>query len=143
MLLTIEKIIILKSIKLFSEISENDLLGLATQLKEIEYAPATEIIKEGDIGTSMYVIINGEVDVIARGEKIAKLGEKEVFGELAALDPEPRSATIKTISDTLLFKIESALLYELISAYPNMARSIITILCQRIRQKNTSTQSTL
>jgi len=135
MLLSIEKIIILKSIKLFSEVSENDLLELASQLKELEYAPNMEIIKEGDIGTSMYIIINGKVNVLIKGKQIATLGEKEVFGELAALDPEPRNATITTASNTLLFKIESTILYELISAYPNIARGIITILCQRIRQK--------
>ena len=134
MLLTIEKVFILKSIDLFSQITEDDLLSLASNIKEIEFDNGTQIIKEGDIGTSMYVIVEGEVDVIVGDEKIATLKEKEVFGELAALDPEPRSATIIAKKDILAFKIENTVLYDLISIYPNVAKAIITILCQRIRK---------
>ncbi|MEA3290615.1 MAG: cyclic nucleotide-binding domain-containing protein [Campylobacterota bacterium] len=135
MLLTIEKMIILKSIKLFSEVSQNDLLSLATHVNEIEYTKGDMIIQQGDLGTSMYIIVNGEVDVVVDGNNVATLGEKEVFGELAALDPEPRSATILANSDVLLFKIESSVIYDLISVYQNVAKAIIGILCQRIRQK--------
>jgi CRP-like cAMP-binding protein len=134
MLLTIEKVFILKSINLFSQVSEDDLLSLANNMKEVEFKKGTKIIKEGDIGTSMYVIVDGEVDVIVGDEKITTLKEKEVFGELAALDPEPRSATIIARKDILSFKIESSVLYDLISIYPNVAKAIITILCQRIRK---------
>jgi CRP/FNR family transcriptional regulator, cyclic AMP receptor protein len=135
MLLTIEKMIILKSIKLFSEVSQNDLLSLATHVNEIEYTRGDMIIKEGDLGTSMYIIVNGEVDVIVGEKKVTTLGEKELFGELAALDPEPRSATIVANTDILLFKINSNVIYDLISTYQNVARSIIGILCKRLREK--------
>ena len=104
MLLTIEKIITLKSIELFSKINEEDLFNLATSLKEIEYESAVEVITQGDLGTSMYIIISGEVEVQIDGKKIVTLGEKEVFGELAALDPEPRAATVLTTETTLFLK---------------------------------------
>lgn len=136
MLLTIEKVFILKSINLFSQISEDDLLALAKSVKELEFKVGDEVIKEGEIGTSMYVIVEGEVNVIAGGKKITTLKEKEVFGELAALDPEPRSATIKVTKELLAFKIENTVIYDLINIYPNVAKAIISILCQRIRQKN-------
>ena len=132
----IEKIIILKSLELFSEISEKDLLSLATQLTEIEYDSNSTIMKQGELGTSMYIIVQGEVEVIIDDKVVVKLGEKSIFGELAALDPEPRSATIRTTKDTLVFKIESTVIYNLISEYIDVARGIIKILCQRVRQKN-------
>ena len=135
MLLTIEKIITLKSIELFSKINEEDLFNLATSLKEIEYESAVEVITQGDLGTSMYIIISGEVEVQIDGKKIVTLGEKEVFGELAALDPEPRAATVLTTETTLLFKIDSTILYYLIAEYPAVAKGIIRILCDRIRKK--------
>lgn len=136
MLLTIEKVFILKSINLFSQISEDDLLSLANNVKELEFKIDDEVIKEGEFGTSMYIIVEGEVDVIIGDKKITTLKEKEVFGELAALDPEPRSATIKVTKDLLVFKIENTVIYDLINIYPNVAKAIITILCQRIRQNN-------
>jgi len=136
MLLTIEKIIILKSIKLFSEINEEDLLNLATSLKEIEYESEIEVITQGDLGTSMYIVISGEVEVLVDGKKIVTLGEKEVFGELSALDPEPRAASVVTTETTLLFKIDNTILYYLIAEYPAVAKGIIRILCERIRNSN-------
>ena len=135
MLLTIERVIILKSLNIFSKISENDLLSVATQLTEIEYVKDSTIIKQGELGTSMYIIVRGKVDVIIDGNIVTTLGKESIFGELAALDPEPRSATIKTTEDTLVFKINSTVIYNLIGEYPNVARGIIEILCARIREK--------
>jgi len=136
MLLTIEKIITLKSIELFSQINEEDLFNLATSLKEIEYESEVKVITQGDLGTSMYIVISGEVEVQIDGKKIVTLGEKEVFGELAALDPEPRVATVVTTETTLLFKIDNTILYYLIAEYPAVAKGIIRILCDRIRKKS-------
>jgi len=136
MLLTIEKVIILKSIDLFSEIPENDLLTLAMEFETIEYGKGKMVIKQGDIGTSMYVLISGEVNVNIDGKTVATLGEKNIFGELAIFDPEPRSATILTTKETVLFKIESDVIYDLISKYSNVARGIIKILSKRIREIN-------
>jgi len=137
MLLTIEKVIILKSINLFSEISENDLLAIAMQLQEIEYEENTIVFEQGDLGTSLYIIVTGEVEVIVNEKVVSVFGEKNIFGELAALDPEPRSATIKTTKNSLLFKVDSIIMYNLIAEYSDVARGIIKILCQRIRQSTT------
>lgn len=136
MLLMIEKVIILKSIDLFSEISEKDLLSLASQLSEVEYDKDSVIMKQGELGTLMYIIVRGEVEVIIDDKVVTTLGEKSIFGELAALDPEPRSAAIKTTEDTLVFKIESTVMYNLISEYIDVAKGIIKILCQRVRQNS-------
>jgi len=136
MLLTIEKVIILKSIELFSEISEKDLLVVSMAFETIEYEENTIIINQGDIGNSMYIVISGEVDVEINNKVIATLGDKSIFGELAIFDPEPRSATIITTQKTLVFKIESEIMYDLIGRYANVAKAIIKILSQRIRKLN-------
>ena len=133
MLLVMEKVIILKSINLFSEISESDLLMLATQVKEVEYPQGLEVIRQGELGTSMYIIVRGKVDAIINDHVVATLSQGEVFGELSALDPEPRSATIVTKEETLLFEIENFVIENLMYEYPDVASGIIKILCQRIR----------
>lgn len=133
MLLIIEKVIILKSTNLFSQISQNDLLAIATTLKEIELPKETTIMKQGEFGTSMYIIVRGSVKVDVNGNIVATLGKDNVFGELAVLDPEPRSATIITAEDTLLFEIDNDTIYHIISEYPNVARGIMKILCNKLR----------
>ncbi len=136
MLLMIEKVIILKSVNLFSKIPESTLLSIATQLREVQYDEGQTIITQGDLGTSMYILVRGAVEVIINDHVIATQREIDIFGELAALDPEPRSATIKTTQETLVFEISSTLIYNLISEYPSVARGIIKILCNRIRDNN-------
>lgn len=136
MLLTIEKVIILKSIELFSEISESDLLAVSMEFETVEYDANKVIINQGDIGTTMYIVISGEVNVEINDHIVTTLGEKSIFGELSVFDPEPRSATIKTTEKTVLFKIESDIMYDLIGRYTNVAKGIIKILSQRIRKLN-------
>jgi len=133
MLLTIEKVIILKSIDVFSEISEHDLLAIAMDLEVQEYKKGTVITKEGEYGDTTYIIITGEVSVVVGGKQIDTLGDKTIFGELEVFDPKPRFATITTTKDTLLFKVESDMLNELIDRYTDVARGIIKILAQRVR----------
>lgn len=136
MLLTIEKVIILKSVSIFSEIPDESLVEVASVLEEVEIKASEEIFKKGDIGTSMYVIVAGKVRIHDDDEVLRVLGEREVFGELAALDPEPRSASVTAIEDCYLFRIERNALYELMGQHTDVAQGIIRILCQRLRDSD-------
>lgn len=133
MLLTIEKVIILKSVNIFSETPEEDLVEVASIVEEIEVPAGEEIFKKGDIGTSMYIIVKGKMRVHDGDKEIAILRERQVFGELAALDPEPRSATITAMEDTQLFCLDEGPLYELMAEHVEIARGIIRVLCRRMR----------
>lgn len=135
MLLQNEKASILKSIKMFSEISEKNLIEIAHHFEEIIFEKNSIIIKQGDLGTSMYIIVKGEVDILRNETHITTLGEKTIFGELAALDPEPRNATVKSNKETLVFKLEGSVIYNLISEFPEIAKGIIKILCERVRSQ--------
>lgn len=133
MLLTIEKILVLKSINIFSEIPEENLVEVASVMEELEVTAGTEIFKKGDVSTAMYIIVEGRVRVHDEGKVIAELGEKEVFGEMAALDPVPRSASVTAVTDLYLFRMERTTLYELMSQHFAVARGILRVLCRRIR----------
>ena len=134
MRLTIEKILILKSVDLFSGIPEEDLAPVAAILEEIDVESGRDIIVEGEVGTSMYIIVERRVSVRREGRDIAVLGPREVFGELAALDPEPRSATVTALEDTQLLKLSAAPLLELLGDNPSMTQGIFKVLCQRLRR---------
>ena len=135
-LLNIEKVIILKSIDLFSKIPESDLLILAMEFETVRFKANTVVMTQGDMGDSMYILASGEVNVDVDTQRVATLKDKNIFGELAIFDPEPRSATITTTKDTVLFTIKSDVMYDLISRYPNVSRGIIKILSKRVREKN-------
>jgi CRP-like cAMP-binding protein len=133
MLLTIEKVMILKSVDIFSETPEEDLVEVASVVEEIEVKADEQVIKKGDIGTSMFIIVHGKMRVHDGKKELAILGDRTVFGELAALDPEPRSASITAIEDTMLFRLDESSLYELMAEHVEVARGIIRVLCRRMR----------
>ncbi|SDT91490.1 Cyclic nucleotide-binding domain-containing protein [Verrucomicrobium sp. GAS474] len=133
-MLTIEKVMLLKSASVFSGVPEEMLVALAETAREREFAPGAPIFAEGEEGTCLYVIALGAVRIHKGDHLLARLGARQVFGELAALDPEPRSASA-TADDAgaLLFEIGNEALYELLADHAEVARDIIAVLCRRLR----------
>ena len=97
MLLTIEKVLILKSVSIFSSVPEAQLVDLATIVDSVEYESGEIIIRQGDLGNSMYIVADGRVRIFDRNHELSILGNRAVFGELAALDPEPRAASAEAL----------------------------------------------
>lgn len=111
-------------------------MDVASVLEEVEFGPETEIFSKGDIGTSLYVVVSGSVRVFDEDRVIAILGESEVFGEMAALDPEPRMASVTAVEATLLLRMDNESLSELITEHADVALGIIRMLCRRLRKTN-------
>lgn len=135
MYLAIEKVMRLKDIEIFSDIDEDYLLLLAQQMNEIEVPSNTKIITKGEISDKLYIIVSGEVLIHDGKKKISILKEKTVVGELSALDPEPRSADVTTITNVKLFSLEGDSIYSLMEDNIEIAKKIIHILCDRIRSQ--------
>ena len=134
--MTIEKVITLASVSMFAEVPDELLVDVASVLEEVAVSAGEEIVHQGDVGTSTYIIVAGKVRVHDGMKELRLLGEGEVFGELAALDPEPRSASVTALEDTHLFRMEQAALLDLLTQHVEVARGILRVLCQRLRQNN-------
>jgi CRP-like cAMP-binding protein len=78
-------------------------------------------------------VVEGSVRIHDGEKAIATLGPGEVFGELAALDPEPRMASVTVTEPALLLRMGNAELHELIAEHPEVALGIIRVLCRRLR----------
>jgi CRP-like cAMP-binding protein len=135
MLSTLDKMLVLKSVSMFSEIS-NDLLAQVVDLtEEVELKAGETIFHKGDVGNSMYVVVEGLVKA-HDGELflnyVPKLG---VFGEMSALDTEVRSASITAVEDSLLLKLDQTSLYKLMSGNIEVVRGVIHIIVQRLRAR--------
>ena len=135
-LLLVEKVLILKSLSIFKDTPEHILADLAPLMEEVEFEQNAGIFHEGEIGDCMYIIHAGSVNSHKGNNTFAVLKEKEVFGELALLDAELRSASASASTDCLLFRVEQEPFYELIENRPEVARGFIKILCQRLRAQN-------
>jgi hypothetical protein len=133
MLSTIEKVILLKDVDLFSEMPDELLAEVASLLTEVELAAGQMVFAKGDSGDSLYVIVDGEVRVFDGAYTINHLGEGEVFGEMALLDTEPRMASVMAVSDTLMLRLEQEPFFDLMETRSEVARGVIRVLSARLR----------
>ena len=132
-MLTIEKMLVLRGMPLFAGVREAVLLGVAASASEVRLRAGAALFEEGELGTSLYVIVSGELSVQVAGQQVALLGEREVVGEMAALDPEPRSARVSATQDSLLLRRPDEDQDQLMAEDPEVARAIIQTLCRRLR----------
>jgi len=135
MLLTIEKVMILNTVDIFAQTPDEILVDIAALLKEMTVPAGTTIFEKGDQGESMYIIVEGEVEA-RDGERVfTRMGERQLFGEMALLDGEPRTATIRTTQATRLLRLDQEPFYELMDDQIEIARGVIRVLLQRLRAR--------
>jgi len=133
MLLTIEKVLILKTVSIFADTPEEILVDVAAILEEVDVKAGDTILHKDDVGRCMYILVDGGVRIHDGDQTIAFLGAREIFGELAVLDAEPRSASVTAEVDTHLFRLDQEAFYELMADRFEVARGIIRMLCRRVR----------
>jgi CRP-like cAMP-binding protein len=135
MLSRIERLIALKGADLFASTPEESLVEIADLLIEEEYAEGALIFSKGDPGTSMYLIIEGAVRVHDGQHSLNQLGPRDVFGEMAVLDPAPRVASVTALSDLLLLRLDHDLLSDLVRLRPEIGRGLIRVLTGHLRAR--------
>ncbi len=143
---------IFKSTSLFDGLGEDDLKNIAEGCTEQAYPMGTVIIEENDPPREqLYIIKRGEIVVttgkiddedmdVDEGQFITTLGEGDAFGEIALIDEMPHSATVKTISDSIVILLPAAHFYQLVETNSKIGyivvRNIAKIICNRLRQSN-------
>jgi len=131
---TVEKILLLKSAPVFERVIGEDLAPLA-RVAEVElYSPGTVIMKEGDSGDALYIVVRGRVEVSRRGQRLTELGPGDSLGEMSVLDRASRSATATALEETELLRIGSDEFYEILHEQVEIAEGVIRVLCTRLRQ---------
>lgn len=80
----------------------------------LECEPGDAVIEEGGTGSRIYILTSGEVEISKKGERLAVLNTVgDIFGELAALGDEMRSATVRAIKPTLLLAVDQKFLQDI------------------------------
>ena len=134
-----DKILYLKKINLFEGLSVSELAAVASVTEEIVYPPGEIVIKEGETGETMYLIIKGEVSVIKGQEKgreieLDRIGAGDYFGEMALFEDVVRSASIRTEKETHLLVLHKLEFSEIVREYPQIALQICKEFSGRLRR---------
>ncbi len=127
-------------------LSAAELRLLATYSREERFAPDALIFGEGEHGDKLYIVVDGQVRISRHlqgmgEEALTILGRGEVFGEMALIDDEPRSAHARAhTSGCTVFTVDRQRLEEVLEMDPDAAHQFLTLLCQilcrRIRAMN-------
>ncbi|MCD6121725.1 MAG: cyclic nucleotide-binding domain-containing protein [Spirochaetales bacterium] len=146
---------LLKKVGILSDLDEKERNLIFKIAKKVEVSSGDVIMREGDIGDSMFLFLEGEVEVsknltlkigkrgFSKAEKsMVKLNAEYVsfFGDMAMFENDTRSATITASADCLLYEIKRDDFERLCKEHPEIGykviRKIATVLCQRVRKGN-------
>ena len=94
------------------------------------------IFREGDEASELFVIKSGQVRVQIGNRTIRELGAESIFGEMALIDSEPRSATVTAITDVELVPVSEKQFLFLVSQTPYFALKVMRVLAKRLRATN-------
>lgn len=130
--------------RLFHGVERSALVRLQTELQAEMSQPGEWIIREGDVADFMFVILNGELEVLSHGGgpsadvRVALLGPGDWVGEMAILDPQPqRSASVRALAPSLLVRLTVAQMERLqdteLAVYAEIMKNIAREVARRLR----------
>ena len=124
----------LKQAKLFQGLPDSEVRAIEKQVKTVNHPAGHEIVVRGEGGVGFMVITDGTVSVETVQGRMRKLGPGDSFGEMALLDHEGRSATIRAESDVTLATIPEWNFKPFLHEHPEVAYRLLQTLSRRIRQ---------
>ncbi len=133
---------LLKGVDLFSELTEEQLGLLANLVVVQDFNRDETVVLEGDCSMkALYLIASGTVQVYMTGVDgrdtiLAFLERGDFFGEMSLIDGEPRSASVRTVTDAQLMIIHREPFLTLIRQTPEIAMSLLSEMCKRLRKAN-------
>jgi len=134
---------LLRVMDVFEPLDDDSLRDLSALLKLKEYGPNKVVLKKGDPGTSLYIILEGEVAVIADdGQTLSEMGVGEIFGEMSLLSGEPVTTTIHTRARTRLATLSSKDFKHILNRFPVLQVFFYKMLVERA-QANTLRAGTI
>jgi CRP-like cAMP-binding protein len=139
MLSTMAKVRILRQMDLFGEVAAEELAQGAYVAHEMAFAPGTRFIALGDPGDAVYIIVDGEVEIVVpRSGTVARRAAPTILGEMALFTGKPRAADCIAATPLTVLRISQEDFRTLLTAKPGLAYGIIRVLAARLDERNTA-----
>ena len=131
-----EDVELLRNIPLFAKIEPSKLKLLAFTSQRLTFNPGDSLFKQGDSGDALYVIMEGDADVLVDtpgGQiTVATMGKNDFVGDIAVLCDVPRTATVTATSQLTTLRITKDLFFQLVCQFPQIAIEIMRVLARRL-----------
>jgi CRP/FNR family transcriptional regulator, cyclic AMP receptor protein len=99
------------------------------------------LFRDGDEGDVMFAVVEGEIELLRDGTTFEIVGPGGILGELALIDPAPRSAAARARTQARVVSVDKKQFTFLVHEHPTFALQVMTIMAERIRQNNASLRS--
>ncbi|NIS78938.1 MAG: cyclic nucleotide-binding domain-containing protein, partial [Anaerolineales bacterium] len=139
---TMDKVPHLMKADIFSDLQVRELIAISSVTGEKECPKDEILVREGEPGDTMFVIISGEVSIIQNHGTphetlINTIAEGDCFGEMALFEDKPRANTVRTNTDAKFLVLGKREFEETMKAYPQIPINICRVFSERIRTSNT------
>jgi small-conductance mechanosensitive channel/CRP-like cAMP-binding protein len=131
----------LEQVGLLDVLGKDHLENLAMQSRELRFAGGEPIIRQGDPGESMFVVLSGTVEVTAAEDglgpvALAHLGPGDFFGEMSLMTGAARSATVTAVTETQVVEVDKVAFRGILAAEPSLVAKISDSLSTRLGERS-------
>lgn len=133
MLTTVEKVLLLREVDIFSQVSTEELAYLAAILEERPFAAGEVVYQHQDPADAMYLVASGRVRVHREQLEITTAGQGQAFGTWALFDEEPRLSAATTAEDCLLLRLDKEDFIDLLADNVEITQGVLKALVKRMR----------
>jgi len=130
-----ERVMFMRKVALFEGLAPGDLKQIAGLATERFYPPGAQIVRQGDPGDELYIIVSGKVQVLTNGQPVAVRSAGDTVGEMAILTREPRMATLVAEGDVRVLCVEQRQFEVMLRDRPEIGLAVIKTLAQRLRER--------
>jgi CRP/FNR family transcriptional regulator, cyclic AMP receptor protein len=132
---------LLRSVPLFADLEQEELENFSHVAVPRSFPAATRVFHEGDHSDACYIVRSGSFRVTrehsdGRAITLATLGPGDIFGELAMLDGEVRSASVEALGDGELLALPAGEVRALLARHPEITVKLVAALVRRLRAAN-------
>ena len=118
-------------------VDKNLFLNLFRSKPGTNYSQGQVIVQAGTVGQSMFVVLEGEVEIRIADRVVDDIGPGSIFGEMALIDDAPRSATVIAKTDCKLVEVDRRRFEFMVSETPYFALAVMRVMADRLRKANT------
>ena len=124
---------LLASLGLFSGMDGDALEAIAAKTTEAVFPARQPIVRQGEMGNGLFLIVEGRAEVVRDGKVIARLKAGDLVGELSVLDRSPRMANVVAVEPTRCLALAAWDVEALIRQDPRVSLSLLRALARRVR----------
>lgn len=125
---------LLQTVPLFARCTPRELRSVARFVETAELPAGTDLVREGEAGDALFVILEGVAIVKTGDRELARVGEGDYFGELALLDGEPRAADVVAETDVKIAVLGIRMFRTLVRELPDLAEQLLAGLAGELRK---------